>query len=80
MRDSEKYQKEINIIRSYIKELKTVDKLTLLNGKDYEPISWDLFYFLADRDQIEIGSIDFDKLEETERAYFHKINGVLRLK
>ena len=36
MRDSEKYQKEINIIRSYIKELKTVDKLTLLNGKDYE--------------------------------------------
>ena len=45
-----------------------------------KPISWDLFYFLADRDQIEISKIDLDKLEETERAYFHKINGVLRLK
>ena len=80
MRDSEKYQKEINIIRSYIKELKTVDKKTLLNGKDYEPISWDLFYFLADRDQIEISKIDMKKLHQEERAYFHKINGVLRLK
>ena len=80
MRDSQKYQKEIDIIKSYIIELKTQDKPTLLNGIEYDPISWDLFYFLADRDQIEIDKINLDKLTTEERAYFHKINGVLRLK